>query len=111
MGKSAKKSKSKMMPINDDRRQTAELGAYLLRILKANHHDVSVSSSAMWVLNGIALDLQNRAIKRTVAAAALEGVSTLKSKHALAATPSLFTGLLSRHASAAGTRAVVSFTA
>lgn len=110
MGKSAK-NKKKMMPINDDRRRTPELGAYLLKILKATHHDVSVSSSAMIVLNGLALDLQNRAIAKTVSMAALEGISTLRAKHALAATPALFTGQLGKHAANAGAKAIVAFTA
>ncbi len=94
-----KKSKSK----------NPEYASYLLKISKQVHPDKSVAKDAMWVVNGVISDLLNRMIAKSNEMAAIEGKSTLKAKHAQAATNAILSGELARHGISAGTKASVQY--
>lgn len=88
-----------------------EYGSYLLKMSKKINPECDVNKLSMWVLNGITEDLLTRMITKSNEMAALEGKSTLKAKHAQAATHALFSGELARHSISAGTKAVSKYTA
>ena len=87
-----------------------EHGSYLLKIFKQVHPGCSISRDAMWVVDGIVADFQTRLIAKSLAAAVGEGKSTLKGKHAKAATQSMMNGELRTHAVTNGEKSLMKYT-
>ena len=87
-----------------------EHGSYLLKVFKGIHPDCSIARDAMWVVDGIVADFQARLIAKSLKAAAEEGKSTLKGKHAQCATQALLSGELRTHAVTNGVRALTKYT-
>jgi len=83
-----------------------EFGAYLLKIFKSVHPDCSLSKDAVWVVSGLVDDFQTRLIAKSLKCASEEGKSTLKGKHARAATMALLNGDLRTHATTNGERSL-----
>ena len=87
-----------------------EHGSYLLKIFKQVHPGCSISRDAMWVADGIVADFQDRLIAKALKAAKDEGKSTLKGKHAKAATQLMMSGELRTHAVTNGELSLAKYT-
>ena len=87
-----------------------EYGSYLLKLFKQVHPNCSISKDAMWIIDGIVADFQDRLVAKSLKAARDEGKSTLKGKHAKAATQSMMSGELRTHAVSNGERSLAKYT-
>lgn len=88
-----------------------EFGAYIYKILKTVEPNVGISGQGMWVINGLVSDFLNRTVDKSFKMAKYDGKTTLKSKHAQGAASNMLTGDMLRLGVAAGTKALVKFTA
>tara|TARA_B100000780_G_scaffold247969_1_gene193135 strand:+ start:377 stop:724 length:348 start_codon:yes stop_codon:yes gene_type:complete len=86
-------------------------GTYIHTVMKQIGGEVSISSDAMLVVDGIVIDFMDRLNAKSFRMAKYDGKSTLKAKHARGAVSNMLRGDLCKCALTEGEKAVAKFTA
>lgn len=84
-------------------------GSYIHQVMKQIDGNVSISSEAMLVVDGLVVDLEERLRTKSLKMAKYDQKSTLKSRHVKAAVNNMFRGDLMRCAVAEGEKALAKF--